>query len=106
MTEDQNSLFKAKHHSVGEDAILDMNIFVAAKNSSVSFQDRGRFFVQPIIERTLHSGSAEIEGNYCIGSNAGVDGSIPAVILNNSVTVGPYKENGAELRRFLTGKDA
>ena len=62
--------------------------------------------MQPIIERTLHSGSADVEGNYCLSSNTGADSSIPDVVINNGVTMGPYKENGAELRRFLTGKDA
>ena len=90
VTDDPNSLFRVKHHSVGDDVIADMSMFVAAKNSSVSFQDRGRFYVQPIVERTLHSGSPDIEGSYCINA-ATVNEVIAEVVVNQGITVGPYK---------------
>ena len=95
-------MFRAKHHSDGEEPVVEKGMYVATKNSSVSFKDRGRFYAQPIAERTLHSGSANIEGNYCIGSNNVLESSVKA---RNGVANGPYKDNGEELRRFLTGKD-
>ena len=58
-------MFRVKHHSVGDDHGEHVGMIVAAKNSSISFQDRGRFVHQPAVERTLHSGSANIvEGNF------------------------------------------